>query len=247
LPDGVTASWENNTITISGNPTESGTFNYSIPLSGGCGLVNALGTIIVNPGDSAACSSKINLKVNIEGYYNLDSHSMIPVKLNQGVGLSETEVDAITVELRDAQNGNLVASEIATLHTDGTALAAFTSAPNGLFYLAVKYKNTIETWSASPQLVGATPLNYDFTTSFSQAYGGNLIEVEPGVFAIYSGDINQDSNIDNIDYSLWEEDANNFSYGYYATDLNGDGNVDNIDYSIWEKNSNGFIYSIQPF
>nr|WP_315180340.1 T9SS sorting signal type C domain-containing protein [uncultured Flavobacterium sp.] len=48
LPAGVTASWSSNTITISGTPTLSGTFNYSIPLSGGCGSVNATGTIIVN-------------------------------------------------------------------------------------------------------------------------------------------------------------------------------------------------------
>jgi len=35
-------------ITISGTPTASGTFNYSIPLTGGCGAVNATGTIIVS-------------------------------------------------------------------------------------------------------------------------------------------------------------------------------------------------------
>ncbi len=49
LPAGVTASWLADVITISGTPTESGTFNYSIPLTGGCGTVNAIGTIIVNP------------------------------------------------------------------------------------------------------------------------------------------------------------------------------------------------------
>ena len=49
LPKGVTAAWKNNTITISGQPTEQGTFNYSIPLIGGCGTANASGTIIVNP------------------------------------------------------------------------------------------------------------------------------------------------------------------------------------------------------
>jgi len=49
LPSGVTASWAGNVITISGTPTASGTFNYSIPLTGGCGSVNATGTITVNP------------------------------------------------------------------------------------------------------------------------------------------------------------------------------------------------------
>jgi hypothetical protein len=47
LPAGVTASWAANTITISGTPTGSGTFGYSILLTGGCGTVNATGTITV--------------------------------------------------------------------------------------------------------------------------------------------------------------------------------------------------------
>ena len=47
LPEGVSAAWSDNTITISGTPTESGTFNYSIPLTGGCGTVNATGTLTV--------------------------------------------------------------------------------------------------------------------------------------------------------------------------------------------------------
>lgn len=63
LPSNVTASWASNTITISGTPTQSGTFNYSIPLTGGNGSVNATGTITVNaapsigtqPSDATIC------------------------------------------------------------------------------------------------------------------------------------------------------------------------------------------------
>ena len=47
LPAGVTATWASNTITISGTPSASGTFNYSIPLTGGFGSLNATGTITV--------------------------------------------------------------------------------------------------------------------------------------------------------------------------------------------------------
>ena len=48
LPAGVTASWASDVITITGTPTAIGTYNYSIPLTGGCGTVNATGTITVN-------------------------------------------------------------------------------------------------------------------------------------------------------------------------------------------------------
>jgi hypothetical protein len=58
LPAGVSATFSGNatagTITISGTPTASGTFNYSIPLTGGCGTVSATGTIIVNPNNTTS-------------------------------------------------------------------------------------------------------------------------------------------------------------------------------------------------
>src|SRR4030095_14064408 len=52
LPTGVTASFAGNVITISGTPSVSGLFNYSIPLTGGCGNVSATGTITVNPNNT---------------------------------------------------------------------------------------------------------------------------------------------------------------------------------------------------
>ena len=58
LPAGVTALWSANTITISGTPTASGTFNYTIPLTGGCGpVLNATGTITVNPNNTVGAAS----------------------------------------------------------------------------------------------------------------------------------------------------------------------------------------------
>ena len=59
------AIWASNTITISGTPTASGTFNYSIPLTGGCGAVNATGTITVTPNNTvSAASSTPTLCIN---------------------------------------------------------------------------------------------------------------------------------------------------------------------------------------
>jgi hypothetical protein len=57
LPAGVSATWATNTITISGTPTASGTFNYSIPLTGGCGAINATGTITVTANNTAGVAS----------------------------------------------------------------------------------------------------------------------------------------------------------------------------------------------
>jgi hypothetical protein len=48
LPQGVQGAWNNNVVTISGTPTQAGTFNYEVTLTGGCNPTKAQGTIVVN-------------------------------------------------------------------------------------------------------------------------------------------------------------------------------------------------------
>ena len=191
------------------------------------------------------CMSVVNLKLFIEGYY-LEGNTMTSVNTNQGISGNTTDVDSITVELRNAINYQLVATTEGTLKTDGTVECNYTNSVNGSYYVVVKSKNAIETWSANPLTVGTTPLSYDFSNGSNKAFGGNMKEVSNGVWAFYSGDTNQDGLIDPSDYSMWETDANNFEFGNLPTDLNGDGGVDASDYSIWEGNANNFITIVTP-
>ena len=57
LPAGVNGVWAANTATISGTPTGSGTFNYTVTLTGGCGTISAPGTITVTPDNTVSLSS----------------------------------------------------------------------------------------------------------------------------------------------------------------------------------------------
>lgn len=47
LPPGVSGSWLNNVVTISGIPTTSGTFNYTVTTTGGCSTASSFGVITV--------------------------------------------------------------------------------------------------------------------------------------------------------------------------------------------------------
>ena len=57
LPAGVNGTWVANIVTISGTSTVSGTFNYMVTLTGGCGIVTAIGTITVKPNFIAGTAS----------------------------------------------------------------------------------------------------------------------------------------------------------------------------------------------
>jgi hypothetical protein len=57
LPAGLSGSFAANTVTISGTPTASGTYNYSVSLTGGCGTITAKGSITVKPNNTISLSS----------------------------------------------------------------------------------------------------------------------------------------------------------------------------------------------
>jgi len=78
LPAGVTALWSNNVITISGTPTATGSFTYTIPLTGGCGSVNATGTITV----TFTCGSTQVSDVNNNTYNTVSIGSQCWLKEN---------------------------------------------------------------------------------------------------------------------------------------------------------------------
>ena len=74
-----------------------------------------------------------------------------------------------------------------------------------------------------------------------------MVEVEPGVWAIYTGDLNQDDFIDSFDFPIFDLDASNGVAGVYvATDMNGDGFVDPFDFPVFDVNSFNGVSAVYP-
>ncbi|MDR3609291.1 MAG: hypothetical protein P4L27_01850 [Ignavibacteriaceae bacterium] len=146
--------------------------------------------------------------------------------------------DSVTVELHNSASPYaLVDSKKGILNTAGTGTFSFSTAVNGTpYFIVIKHRNAVETWSASAQSFTSNTLNYDFTTSQAKAYGGNLV-LKGTKLCLYSGDINHDGLVDLSD--LLAEDNDNLSAvsGYVVTDLNGDGLVDLSDLLIADNNN----------
>jgi hypothetical protein len=106
LPAGVTESWANDTIKISGTPTQSGTFNYNIPLTGGCGAFSATGTITVNALPQVSISGNTTICAGAVSTLTVQSNTIAPA---QSIPLDVVAGARLAVglrKLRTAYNGS---------------------------------------------------------------------------------------------------------------------------------------------
>jgi gliding motility-associated-like protein len=184
LPPGVTASWATNTITISGTPTASGTFSYSIPLTGGCGTVSATGTITVRAVNTVSvASSTPSLCINT---------SLTPAVTHTTTGATGI---GVAIGLPAGVTASW-ASNIITISGTPTASGTFTySIPltggcgtvNATGTITVRATNTVSAASSTPTLCINTLLAPSVTHTTAGATGiGAATGLPPGVTASWA-------------------------------------------------------------
>lgn len=178
----------------------------------------------------------LNVKAIPEGLYSLISN-----KLNRK--------DTLNVFLRNINSPYAKADSAKSLIDSNTfySQAIFRTVNTGSYYLEIKTRNTIETWSKPGGISYYidSVMNYDFTTSAVQAFGSNLTQ-KGTKYCIFSGDINQDGIIDLNDMSAADNDSYNFAMGFLITDINGDNFVDIADIAVIENNAYNVVTKITP-
>lgn len=189
----------------------------------------------------------INLTAFIEGYY-VGNSKMQSLFNTPGVLTENTVSDIIQVKLHSSLAPyDSIYSCNALVNTDGTAKVLIpASAIGNAYFIVVKHRNSIETWSASPVNITALGASYNFSNAANKAFGDNLSNMGNGVFAMYSGDITQDGSVDFNDYPALDIASNDGILGYDANDLNGDASVDFNDYPLLDINSNNGVLVVRP-
>lgn len=191
-------------------------------------------TVSLQTGDSIQSNLKhLNLKVLLEGFYN--NLTDITIK------------DSLKVYLRNASFPySLVDSSQCLSDSNGMCSLDFSnSSDNVNYYITVKHRNGIETWSAAGQSFSSSLMNYDFTVSNNSAFGSNLVQ-RGSKYCIYSGDVNQDGYIELSDIFQVYNSANEFTEGYVSEDVNGDYVVELSDITIGFNNAIKFINVLVP-
>lgn len=175
----------------------------------------------------------LDLTVLLEGFYDPNINSMIR--------------DTVRVYLRNATNPfAIVDSSKDLLSPAGLASFIFNNAANGVnYYLQIKHRNALETWSKTTVSFTSNHLNYNFTTNANKAFGDNMV-LSGSKYVIYEGDVNHDGSVDLNDNAIIENDAFNFESGYIVTDVNGDGIADLNDQAIADNNAYNFVVKLTP-
>ena len=113
------------------------------------------------------------------------------------------------------------------------------------YYIVLKHRNSVETWSQTGNSFTVNFMNYNFTSAQTNAYGNNLV-FKGTKYCVYSGDVDYDGVIDGSDMSNVENSVANSETGYINSDVNGDSFADAGDLSIVENNSFASVKTIRP-
>lgn len=179
---------------------------------------------------------KLKLGTLIEGFYNPATNIQIR--------------DTMMVYLRIASPAPfyIIDSAVTVPDSLGYVTLQFNKVQSGSYYIVIKHRNSIETWSRQGGEIlssGGIINVYDFTLSQNMAFGNNMI-LRGTRYCIYSGDVNRDGVIDGTDLSLIDNDVSGFATGYIQSDITGDMVTDGSDLSITDNNVSGFISVIKP-
>ncbi len=107
---------------------------------------------------------------------------MSPLLELLGLSTDATVVDTVAIELHKPTDiDNVAYSYTGILKSDGTFSASFPTAAPHNYYIVIKSRNCIDTWSAdSIQVNDGT--TYDFSSVQKQAYGSNMFNLGDGNF-----------------------------------------------------------------
>ena len=185
LPTGVTATWSNNVITISGTPTDYETFNYSITLTGGCSVVNATGSINVVPANTAsAASSSPTLCINTS-LTNITHTTTGATGIGAATGLptgvtASWSSDVITISGLPTTSGTFNYS---------IPLTGGYGSVNATGTITVTPANTVSGPSSTPTVEKNTPLTPITHTTTGATGIGTPTNLPTGVTASWSSNI----------------------------------------------------------
>lgn len=156
--------------------------------------------------------------------------------LNANAGTNNAIVDWVLIELRSgAKPDSIVHTVSALVKRNGQIVAANggqlgVMLPVGTYYTSVKHRNHLGIMTSTPVVISGQANTVNFTTNATYGTGAQ-VQVSPGVYAMWLGDVNHDGRVyftapgNDRDAQLVLLSGNQFGYltSYQYCDINMDG------------------------
>lgn len=181
-------------------------------------------------------STGLDLTLAQEGFYNEDNNT-----LNMS--------DTVQIYLRNISAPYSIVDSSKNI-IDSKSLSGnfeFNNIASGNYYIVVRHRNSIETWSKTggESFTAGGNMGYNFMSAVSQAYEDNE-KLIGGQACIYGGDADQNGLVNLEDIILVFNDAGSFAGGYVVSDVNGDMLVNLNDLILVYNNSSAFVAKATP-
>ncbi len=157
----------------------------------------------------------------------------------------ENTVDWLLLELRDANNEDIVvAQQVGLLRSDGIIMdldgdphiCFFDVQGETEYYVVVRHRNHIDIMSSVPIEIPNEDDLYDFTTGYDPSKGYRQVKkITAGTYAMKAGDLNGNGVITYSDFNKYIDQLNQITL-YLASDANLDGQVGIADYNLLRSN-----------
>lgn len=248
---------------ISGAPTSTGTYSvtvHAVDVNGAFDNASLQITVVT----SSTQPTAVNLKAVLQGAHTgggamstaLRIQGLVPTTDPYGQGVTVATVPAnvvdwVSLEFRPATNNTVtIADTVGFVMNNGNIVAldgtsqimmGSSSLPSGSYYVVVRHRNHVAIMSAVPAVLSPnSSTQYDFTTGQGQAFSSfqlPMVQVatSPDVFAMASGDENQDGIVNATDRVNVRNASG--SLGYLSADLSLDGIVDAVDRVLVRNNT----------
>ena len=170
---GFSYAWKRDGVVIPGATSHeypaSITGNYTVSVTNRTGCVATSSSVhvvfdITDEQANGGCSVTLNLRLFIETFYD-GNEMMVPALYNDLVSNDPTDFDSVTVELhKDIPPYDLVHSVNVLVKINGTSTVKLPPyILNHSYFLAIRHRTALETWSKVPFLFDSNIASFDFT------------------------------------------------------------------------------------
>lgn len=147
-------------------------------------------------------------------------------------------VDWVLVELRStATPADSVTTAAALVMQDGTASVAFPGLAAGSYFVVARHRNHLAAISAAAVSVTSGGGALDLTAPGAAGGSAGVVEVEPGVWALWAADGSADGLVTAPDFNVYSTATSAGASGYETADYTLDGIVTAPDFNAYGANA----------